>query len=69
MKKIIVILVMFCLGLTGCGQLTSPGEPVSNDGKETKLNRVIDYEAGIVCYNFAFKEGIFCFLVSETDLK
>jgi len=75
MKSLIMLLVLIMLVLSACCEGTACGNPdiVSNNdgvvcinaGGSYILRRVIDFEAGIVCYLF---DGIYCFPISETGL-
>ena len=68
MKSYLFILAI--LFLSACGGVSS-GERVSGgDGKITDLVRMVDREAGVVCYRYAYNGATLdCLPISETRLK
>lgn len=81
MSKIKLLVPLFLvLTLTQCGATDSVNQQrelwedtqidgiVTDDGKLTRLRKVVDNEAGVVCYNFWDSNGIYCLPISETKI-
>lgn len=70
-KKIILILVvMFLLVSCGPADLDPVGVSIESNSYDA-VNRVVDDEAGVVCYTFdsgSYAGGISCIPISQTRL-
>jgi hypothetical protein len=70
MKKIIVI-VFLMLFVTGCGYGTVKEDAVDTVNINYSIIRIIDKEAGVVCYytGGGYQGGVDCLSLKDTNLS
>ena len=74
--SVTMALMVLIVALLGCAPVMTPAERDATEVKAlslplttgSDLRRVIDKEAGVVCY-VHFKGGVFCLPLSETKLE
>jgi hypothetical protein len=72
MRKSLVLALLLVLGACGAASELPPPETsvapyVNSEVMGTNLSRVVDREAGIVCY-LNYRGGIWCTPISQTEL-